>query len=182
MNKKNILIIILLSILIIKFYPTYIPLYPSIPIYPDNYDEVLKVKKYIKYRTKKDIEFFNKTNINIIPAFLPYIKESYQEINNIILSVIPIIILFKYLINRARPNQIDNSIIPIDTSTAQTPAFPAGHAFQAYYLSKILSKKYPSLKKTFEYIASECDLTRVKAGLHYPSDGQFSKFLVDSIY
>ena len=28
-------------------------------------------------------------------------------------------------------------------------------------------------------IAEECNLTRVKAGIHYPSDGEFSKRLVD---
>ena len=53
----------------------------------------------------------------------------------------------KYLINRARPEQVDPSIKPIDKSTAQTPAFPAGHAFQAYLLSKKLSEKYPEKKK-----------------------------------
>ena len=31
----------------------------------------------------------------------------------------------------------------------------------------------------FEKIAEECNITRVKAGLHYPSDGIFSKRLVD---
>ena len=36
--------------------------------------------------------------------------------------------------------QVNKNIKPIDISTAQTPAYPAGHAFQAYYLAKILSK------------------------------------------
>ena len=70
----------------------------------------------------------------------------------------------------------------LDLDTAQTPAFPAGHTFQAYYLSKYLSKKYPKKKEIFENIAKECDLTRVKAGLHYPSDGEFSKKLVDILF
>ena len=74
----------------------------------------------------------------------------------------------------------DIKIKPIDKSTAQTPAFPAGHAFQAYLLSKKLSEKYPEKKKLFEKIAKKCDLCRVQAGLHYPSDGEYSKKLVES--
>ena len=30
-------------------------------------------------------------------------------------------------------------------------------------------------------IAERCDKVRVKAGIHYPSDGELSKILVDSI-
>lgn len=182
-NYRNKLFIIILILIIINIlYPTYYFLLPSIPIYPNNYQEVKIVKNWIDNRTQKDIDFFYKTNKSISPAFLPYVEESLEELNFLIQKPLLIIGLFKYSINRARPKQIDSSISPINISTAQTPAFPAGHAFQAYYLAKILSKKYPSLKNKFYKIAKECDLTRVKAGLHYPSDGEFSKFLVDLIY
>ena len=40
-------------------------------------------------------------------------------------------------------------------------------------------KKYPEKKQLFDKIAEECNLTRIKAGIHYPSDGEFSKRLVD---
>ena len=75
--------------------------------------------------------------------------------------------------------QVNKNIKPIDISTAQTPAYPAGHAFQAYYLAKILSKKYPERKHIFDHIAEQCNLSRIKAGLHYPSDGEFAKKIVD---
>ena len=45
-----------------------------------------------------------------------------------------------------------------------------------------LSEKYPEKKKLFEKIAKKCDLCRVQAGLHYPSDGEYSKKLVDLFY
>ena len=90
-----------------------------------------------------------------------------------------IIYLFKYIINRRRPWQITKEIKPINIDTAKTPAYPAGHAYQAYLLYKILSKKYPNLEKKFKEIAYKCDDCRIKAGLHYPSDGVFSRKLVD---
>ena len=62
-----------------------------------------------------------------------------------------------------------------------TPAYPAGHSYQAYLLSKYLSKKYPNKRELFRKIALRCDDCRVKAGLHYPSDGEFSRYIVDII-
>ena len=184
-NYKNLLIIILFFLIILKIFigKTYYTFYPGIPIYPNNIEEIKEVKKYIKSRNANDIEFFYKTNESIVPVFLQEVQEeSYINLKNKITNLIPIILFLKFLFNRARPAQIDNTIKPLNIDTAQTPAFPAGHTFQAYYLSKYLSKKYPNKKEIFENIAKECDLTRVKAGLHYPSDGQFSKKIVDILF
>lgn len=184
-NNKNYLIIVLFVFIILKIIigKTYYFFYPGIPLYPNNIHESIIVKKYISLRNNNDIDFFYETNKSIVPVFLKEAKkETYNDLNIRITNLAPIVLFFKYLFNRARPEQIDNTIKPINTDTAQTPAFPAGHAFQAYYLSKYLSKKYPNKKQIFEKIAKECDLIRVKAGLHYPSDGEFSKNLVDLIF
>ena len=112
-------------------------------------------------------------------AFLPYVKESLEELDSYSKKQNNIIFFFKYLINRQRCWNINKSIKPINIDTAQTPAYPAGHAYQAYLLSKILSKKYPEKKELFDNLAYKCDKCRVLAGLHYPSDGKFSKTLVN---
>ncbi len=183
-SHKKIIIIIIVYLIFSYLFKGYFPYYPSIPVYPNNYKEAEKVKSYIKKRTKEDVNFFHLTNESIVTVFLPHVKETEQELYDIILSnkCETILKINKYLINRARPEQVDSSIKPIDKSTAQTPAFPAGHAFQAYLLSKKLSEKYPEKKKLFEKIAKKCDLCRVQAGLHYPSDGEYSKKLVDLFY
>ena len=168
--------LIILKVLVGK---TYFPIYPGIPIYPNNFEESKKVINYINTRTSKDIDFFYKTNKSVCPVFLIDIEENIYDLENIIFKTLPLILFLKLIFNRARPSQINNLIKPINIDTAQTPAFPAGHAFDAYYLSKYLSKKYPGKKEIFEKIAYDCDLVRVKAGLHYPSDGAFSKKLVD---
>ena len=93
-----------------------------------------------------------------------------------------LIYFFKYIINRERPkNIIKNLDILSGKGTADTPAYPAGHALQAYYIAKKLSLKYPEKKNILNKIAEMCDLCRVKAGLHFPSDGQFSKYLVENL-
>ena len=176
--KKYIFLLVIYIIYTI-FFNGYIALFPTIPIYPNNKIEVEQVKKYIKSRTQKDIDFFYKTNPSIVYAFKPHVKESLEELHAIERGPDYIILFFKYLINRARPEQVDKSIKPINTDTAKTPAYPAGHAYQAYYLAKKLSERYPEKKDLFEKIAQECDITRIKAGLHYPSDGKFAKQLVN---
>ena len=184
---KNIKINIIILIIILIFLKllvgkTYYPIYSGIPIYPCNYTEVEDVKNYIKKRNKLDEIFFYKTNDSVVPAFIDIVDETPDTLYKIIHSISGYIYFFKYIINRARPYDIDLTITPLSTKTSQTPAYPAGHAMQAYFLAKILSKKYPNKKHILDSIAYNCDLTRVKAGIHYPSDGKFSKFLVDTIF
>ena len=150
-------------------------------MYPNNKKEIQKLKKIIDNRNKSDIDFFYLTNESVSYAFKPYVFESINQLDAISTSQNFVILLLKYIINRARPEQIDKNIIPLNKNTAMTPAYPAGHSYQAYLLSKYLSKKYPNKRELFRKIALRCDDCRVKAGLHYPSDGEFSRYIVDII-
>ena len=172
--------LIVIYMCFVYFNEAYIKLYPTIPIYPNNRDEINIVKKLMKERTKKDVDFFHKTNITTVKAFLPFVDESEIELIKIETKPYYKLLAYKYLINRIRPWQLDKEIIPIDKyTTAMTPSYPAGHAYCAYFLAKYLTKLYPHKKELFYRIALDCDLCRVKAGLHYPSDGQFARELVD---
>lgn len=158
----------------------YIWFLPSIPIYPNNERDVLLVKQAIHKRTISDEEFFKLTDTSASYAFIGVVPETTEQLNAIISHpyIMFIILFFKYLINRARPNQIIPDLNVLSSISANTPAYPSGHAFQAYYLAFILGKKYPDLQTKLDEIAEQCVSTRVKAGLHYPSDGEFSKKLV----
>ena len=70
----------------------------------------------------------------------------------------------------------------LDSKTVDTPSYPSGHAFQAYYLAGVLGDRYPEKRDIFKRIARRCDEVRVTAGIHYPSDGEFSKRLVNYIF
>jgi hypothetical protein len=184
LDIKRIIMVIVGYMVYVNFFNGYIAYLPTIPIYPNNKEEVELVKEHVKTRKQDDIDFFHLTNKSIVPAFLPHVEEKEEELNKIIggLGVNTIVYGNKTLINRARPAQVCGCIKPIDTSTAETPAYPAGHAFQAYLLCKILCKKYPDKKSILEETAKRCDMCRVKAGLHYPSDGEYSKRLVHLFY
>lgn len=181
MNNRILLFVYLCIIIYQDKYNFY---YPSLPIYPNNYQEVELVKEMINQRNNTDIDDFKKTDISVAYLFGEHTKESSEELRNIITDnkIIFLVKLFKNVINRARPYQIDPEIKNIKSLTSHTPAYPAGHAFQAYYLARILTIKYPEKKELWNYLAERCDLVRVKAGLHYPSDGIYSKQLVDYFF
>ena len=42
---------------------------------------------------------------------------------------------------------LSTELKPLSTETSDTPAYPAGHAYQALLLASHLSKKYPEKKK-----------------------------------
>ena len=56
------------------------------------------------------------------------------------------------------------------------------YVFQAYYLAKVLSKKYRNKEKELWKIAEDCNKARIYAGLHYESDGEFSRRLVEKYF
>lgn len=175
----RLLFFFLIILLYLYSLPRYIPYLPTIPIYSNN--EAKNVLQITKSLNDDDIFLFNQTDESMVIPFLPHVRETKKELIDIITSnfVLGIILFFKYLINRPRPKQILNEIPTLDSKTADTPAYPAGHAFQAYYLAHILKKKYPEKSEILDKLAYRCDEVRIKAGLHYPSDGKFSRDLVN---
>jgi hypothetical protein len=173
----------ILFFIIIFLYtrPRYISFLPTIPVYDNNEADLVYSKTL--YRTQEEIAFFKLTDRSVSTCFVPHVEESEQELLDIITSplVVCLVYFFKYSINRPRPYQINKNIKHLFSATGNTPALPAGHAFQAYYLAHILSKKYPQKKNLFNELAEKCDDVRVKAGIHYPSDGVMSKWLVNCL-
>ena len=174
-------------ILIIIYYfilpRGYINWYRSIPVFPNNYREIEIVKLYVKNRTREDEIFFRLTNKHIVPVYRLVVNEDIDTLIKISESLNPLCFFLKYLFNRARPKQIDKNLDVLKHyGSAATPAYPAGHAISAYYLSKKLIEKYPDKKEILENLAEKCNLTRIKAGLHYPSDGILSKYIVDNFF
>tara|TARA_A100001015_G_scaffold201799_1_gene225329 strand:+ start:2453 stop:3040 length:588 start_codon:yes stop_codon:yes gene_type:complete len=176
-NHKLVTIVII-YILIILFQKKYHFFYPSIPIYPDNNEDVLIVKKYINKRTQKDIDLFKLTDESVTYEFKNIVNLDIKTLKKIAHEKNLHIKWFKRFFNRARPKQIDNSLNVLKSNTAATPSYPSGHAFQAYYLAKKLSIQYQHLSKQLWNCADKCAMARVYAGLHYPSDNEFSKSLV----
>jgi hypothetical protein len=187
LTKKTILIVVVLYVLVLLLQPKRFHMwYPTIPIYPDNNKEIdFMIKEYISKRTQDDIDFFYLTDDIPIVAFKSKISEElYKKLNEIVMSpeVLIKIILYKSIFNRARPMQVSPEKINAPKSmTADTPAYPSGHAYQSYYAAKLLSKWEPARKKEWDEIAERAAYIRVYMGIHYPSDVRYARQLVDGL-
>jgi hypothetical protein len=76
----------------------------------------------------------------------------------------------KYAYNRARPNQLDPSIVPL-VAVPTSPAYPGEHAAAAGAASEVLAYFAPNERDALRTMAEEASTSRVQAGVQYPSDG-----------
>ena len=136
-------------------------------------------KKYVKEKNQDMNNFIKLTDKSVSYAFQDIVIESREQLTKIEGEIVPIILFCKNLFNRARPKQINKNLNVFESISANTPAFPSGHTCQAYYLAKKLSIKYPEKKEVLFELAEKCGQARIYAGLHYPSDHEFSKFLTN---
>jgi hypothetical protein len=160
--------------------------YPTIQAYPNNAREIgIMVRDYFPKRTPENIQFFKLTDPSPLEAFRGKLtEEQFQRLKKEVASPVIVgkITYYKKLYNRARPVQVAPEIVDaLYSTTANTPAYPSGHAFQAYYAAKLLSQWEPEKKKEWEAIAERVANTRIIAGLHYPSDRDFARRLVDKL-
>lgn len=79
----------------------------------------------------------------------------------------------KMYFNRPRPEQLapeyGKRIVRI-ISDPKTAAYPSGHSFDAWTFATILSERHPNHRDAFHAIAERVGMSRVIAGVHYPSD------------
>lgn len=96
-----------------------------------------------------------------------------------------ILFSLKYNYQRPRPLQLaymySMPLYPFLATTANSPAYPSGHSFDAYKMAFLLSKRYPDKAMAFMAIADSVTLSRVKGGVHYPSDSILSKMMAKEL-
>jgi PAP2 superfamily len=76
---------------------------------------------------------------------------------------------YKYL--RPRPTDLDPSIqLPSGFNVPPHPSYPSGHSALSGAAKTILSGIFPNDAATFQAMASEAGMSRLKAGIHFRSD------------
>ena len=179
-HKLYLLFILIIIIYCVNGYSLerYYQFYPTINVYPNNFNEVKIVEKYVKEKNEEMNNFIKLTDKSVSYAFQDVVIETREQLSKMEREIAPFITFLKNLFNRARPKQINENLNVFESVSANTPAFPSGHTCQAYYLAKKLSIKYPEKREMLFELAEKCGQARIYAGLHYPSDHEFSKFLV----
>tara|TARA_Y100000593_G_scaffold30239_2_gene59957 strand:- start:12212 stop:12910 length:699 start_codon:yes stop_codon:yes gene_type:complete len=69
----------------------------------------------------------------------------------------------------------------IQNNSAATPAYPSGHTASAFLAASICSLMYPDLQEKFMQRAKMVADSRIYEGVHFPSDNNFSVFIVRQV-
>jgi hypothetical protein len=87
---------------------------------------------------------------------------------------------FKLVFKWPRPAQVWPAIEPM-IDTPPHPAYPSGHAMQAWLIAGLMSRLVRPMEKVCDDIAQNIMENRVVAGVHWPADGEASKSVVRKI-
>jgi acid phosphatase (class A) len=105
---------------------------------------------------------------------------------NICNDVLPIITKLKYHFNRPRPYQIlyyypEIELYPDYSYFVSSPSYPSGHAIIGLVTGHVLANHYPQSYAAMQNFMQEIQLSRLALGVHYPSDNDFAKIVVQEI-
>jgi len=106
-------------------------------------------------------------NQNDIKKCMYLVREVRKKTDAVLLRV-------KYKFQRPRPFQLARALkmplFPYDTTSTHTPAYPSGHAFQAYIWASCISSHFPAITEKLTEFANDVSESRISLGVHYPSD------------
>ena len=127
-----------------------------------------QVKK-IKYEKSLD---------GIISRFGVDDKQSLLDANAFIM---PYVMHFKHKFDRVRPRALEPQEVKPCIEPPGHPAYPSGHATQAYTFAFLLARKHPERAEHFMKIAHDIATNREWAGVHYASDTVAGKKLAKQL-
>jgi hypothetical protein len=93
----------------------------------------------------------------------------------------PFIMYFKNSFDRVRPSFLDSQLTTAIT-VPEHPAYPSGHATQAYLAYLLLRELDTENAETYLQAATRVARNRELAGVHYPSDSEAGVLLATRLY
>ena len=158
--------------------------------------ELKILQSYEVYR-KDAKEFMELVDEKLIKPFKRYYKKhdlplkDIQDVIKLKEQLAPIVLQLKVHYNRPRPRKLANAMsfyreIPFTIhplKTAETPAYPSGHATEARFISLYLTDRVPfEHKGNIKRIGDDIGNSRQIGGVHYPSDTEFGHQLAGALY
>lgn len=142
----------------------------------------LKPERTEEKTTEIESEAYNETFIFAGRDLYEYFdRENYPETHELyeyLLDISTIVLQEKESFDRVRPHILEPDLEPI-VEVPKHPAYPSGHATQAYFLAELLSLLDEDRKEEFFNEAYRVAHNREIAGVHYPSDSEAGKILAN---
>lgn len=155
-------------------------------------NELLFLERVTSNASNDEVQFATNAEINEKKCYVDFCKNvlglniTTKYIDKIFDQTDPILMLLKNHFNRPRPYQLAPYYniqlkfkVPVD---AFHPAYPSGHAMDAFVMEQILSKIMPEKNVEINQFCNNMAYSRFVAGVHYPSDNKISKILSDTIF
>ena len=158
-------------------------LYKQVPRidYPFNDSEETKEEIELLLKLKntrpdnmKEIILYELKLANMINMFTDNNRERFILNNFIMKNINPIIMKIKVYYDRIRPSYLNDEIEPV-VENPEHPAYPSGHATQAYFIAHVLSDKYPKNRLKYLKLANKITLNRERGGFHFRSDSNYGR-------
>ena len=146
---------------------------------------------YQDARTEKNIEEI-KQEINVYDALFgektlgQLVDENsrpltFELMKEVIELESPQIMKQKKIYNRVRPSYLDHTLKPA-IDVPPHPAYPSGHATQAYLRAHVLGELDPAHHDDYLQAAKRIARNREVAGLHFPSDTKAGEILAGQLF
>jgi PAP2 superfamily len=175
---------------LISVAPDKLPLKPP----PANDDprvfEELKLIQRAMGESPLTPEFVEDASDNPVSLFIDFIDEAGLDVaidtlDALAQDLLKIAFYLKYKYRRPRPYQLAPYYgldIPAPSNpSADSPAYPSGHAIVGFGLARFLMRAYPEYTNELQQLANNIALSRIQAGVHYPSDIVYAREVVDSV-
>ena len=82
----------------------------------------------------------------------------------------------KYAYNRPRPSEMDRTVRTL-VDVPESPSYPSEHSAAAFAAATVLAEFFPDQAQSYRAMAEEAGLSRVYAGVQFPSDHDAGKEL-----
>ena len=116
----------------------------------------------------------------VMDRFPELTRGDRRRLSRAMYNLEPIIMHFKKTFDRVRPRALDERIRP-SIDPPGHPAYPSGHATQAYLIALYLGKKHPGQADAFMETADTVAKNREWAGVHYSSDTAAGRRLAEQL-
>ncbi len=153
--------------------------------------ELNQISKLTNSRTYQELDLVYTVDKEPLDLFRKFLKTKalsfpQHKFNSYYNIIEQYMYALKYYHNRARPEQLapyyNLDIKVMFTETHHTPSYPSGHTMYSELAAHVLADQYPEHKNKFFELSNYCGLARILQGVHYPSDNDASKIVIDKLY
>lgn len=152
------------------------------------FNELKFLEKITNSASEEDLQFSYDSEMGESYMYENFAKSIHLNLNDVFFNKLfeqtdPLLMLLKNHFNRPRPYQLAyplgiNLKLKVTTETLH-PSYPSGHALDSHLAAYAMIKMKPEKTRDILLFCEKMEKSRLLAGVHFPSDNKYSKFIFD---